>query len=713
MKLSPKSSIALFAVVAVATMIACSSSIASGQPIVVTANPLWTDTGIAVATTDVVQIYGATGAWKAEVNVPFAGPDGSIRCDLVWDEWISDAHSGQLIGFVGSNPNNTNVVIQNSPALFVVSTNSVTFTGKAGELWLGFNDAFASRYPSNQGVNDNSGSVTVTVARATLPQSLGISFGGPDIQLSIPIISSNLYSYTIQTTTDLVSGAWSTIGSNLTSTGSVMTNYDVDAAAFSQRFYRMAIQATPPQAADNAADLAYNCGWVMSIFLWNGTIWTNGITGGAGFGPWELTTTGVIGSSSNGFFIGSSTNNASGLMPGIDVGGRSWGMYADSNSFAVAYRAFAGGPLQVGQTFLIDMDNGFIDTNDSVGLVIRSGNASSNPSNYGVGARFEFLFLGGDPSNSYKVVDAQGMQNVGVPFTGTGLHLVFTLNTTNTYTLLTIDNASNATNIFTGTLGGVTNSSLNSVALFNFNAGNGSNHACYFNSMSVANPAPVYYTVGTSSLPTAGGSSGGGGTVAAGSNVTVCAVVNPPCYGFVGWLDESNNVVSTAPCYSFTVQTNRNLMANFALLTDTVGTSSSPSGGGSTSGGGTVNCGSDVTVCATANVCYGFVSWTDQSSNVVSMDACYDFTVNGNFNLVANFGLLTNTVNTSSSPAAGGSTSGGGAVACGSNVTVCATTNAGYGFVNWTDQSSNVLSTAACFSFTANTSTNLVANFSH
>ena len=706
-----KSALTSLATAAVVLLAACDSVLASSATIVVQANPLWTDTGLALAPTDVVQIYGATGAWKSQINVPFSDADGSMYCQYVWDEWISDGHHGQLIGFVGTDPNDTNAVSQNSPALFVVGTNSVTFAGKTGELWLGFNDAFATRYPGGIGVNDNSGSVTVQVARATVQQSLSIGVGGPDILLSMPTVAGNLYSYCLQATTDLVSGAWTTLGSNLISAGSVMTNFDTAAPAFSQRFYRMAIRAAPPQAADTAADSAYDCGWIMSAAVWNGFLWTDGITGGTGFGPWQLTATGVIGGPSNGFFVGTSTTNAAGGEPGIDVGGRSWGMYANSNNFATAYRAFANGPLQVGQMFLIDMDNGFIDTNSSVGLVMRTGTASSSPSDYEAGARFEFQFLGGDSSNSYKVVDAGGLQNIGVPFTGTGLHLVFMLNTTNTYTLLAIDNASNVTNTFAGTLGGATDGSLDSVALFNFNAGKGPDHACFFNSMAVSNPIPIDYTVGTTTVPAAGGSAGGGGTVAAGSNVTVCATASS-CYSFVGWIDESNTVVSTAPCYTFTVQTNRNLMANFGLTTYTINTSAAPPDGGSTSGGGTVACGSNVTVCATASPCFGFVSWSDESSNVVSTEACFSFTASASRALVANFAPLASyTINTSSLPPDGGSTSGGGAVACGSNVTVCATANPCYGFVNWTDDSSNVVSTAACYSFAASTNLNLVANF--
>jgi hypothetical protein len=103
------------------------------------------------------------------------------------------------------------------------------------------------------------------------------------------------------------------------------------------------------------------------------------------------------------------------------------------------------------------------------------------------------------------------------------------------------------------------------------------------------------------------------------------------------------------------------------------------------------------------------VNWTVNSS-VVSTSACYSFTVTGNETLVANFSLITYSISTSSSPPSGGSTSGGGTYACGSNVTVCATANACYSFVNWTVNSS-VVSTSACYSFTVTGNETLVANF--
>src|SRR5205085_2903170 len=82
-------------------------------------------------------------------------------------------------------------------------------------------------------------------------------------------------------------------------------------------------------AYDRASEGAYNGGW------------TNGSNGGVGFGPWTL----VLGNSngtSNGFFIGSSTNNGSGGGVGIDSCGESFGIYANNGVYAVAYRSLGG-----------------------------------------------------------------------------------------------------------------------------------------------------------------------------------------------------------------------------------------------------------------------------------------------------------------------------------------------------------------------------------
>ena len=143
----------------------------------------------------------------------------------------------------------------------------------------------------------------------------------------------------------------------------------------------------------------------------------------------------------------------------------------------------------------------------------------------------------------------------------------------------------------------------------------------------------------------------------------------------------------------------------------TITTSSAPPAGGTTSGGGTYTNGSTATVTATPNPCYDFSFWYIYAVGEVSTSSTYSFTVNGNENLVAYFYLASGTITTTSSPPAGGTTTGGGTVLCGSNVTVCATANTCYSFVDWTDQNSNVLSTSACYTFTAASNQILVANF--
>jgi hypothetical protein len=217
------------------------------------------------------------------------------------------------------------------------------------------------------------------------------------------------------------------------------------------------------------------------------------------------------------------------------------------------------------------------------------------------------------------------------------------------------------------------------------------------------------YTITTSSSPSAGGSTGGGGTYSSGSVATVTAFANSG-YNFVYWT-ENGNVVSFSSTYSFTVSGNRTLVANFSggSSSYTITTSSSPSSGGSTSGGGTYTSGSIATVTAFANSCYNFVNWTENGT-VVSTSTSYSFTVSGNRNLVANFSQASYAIITSSSPSAGGSTSGGGTKTCGTIVTVLATPNGGYAFVNWT-QLGTVVSTSASYTFTVTGGRTLVANF--
>ena len=225
--------------------------------------------------------------------------------------------------------------------------------------------------------------------------------------------------------------------------------------------------------------------------------------------------------------------------------------------------------------------------------------------------------------------------------------------------------------------------------------------------VSVQVTIPTTYTISVSASPSAGGIVTGGGTFAAGSSQTVSATPNSG-YTFANWT-ENGSVVSPSASYTFTLNGNRNLVANFTLNTYTIAVSASPSAGGIVTGGGTFAAGTSQTVSATPNSGYTFVNWTENGS-VVSPSANYTFTLNGNRNLVANFTLGTYTIAVSASPSAGGVVTGGGTFAAGSSQTVSATPNSGYTFANWTENGS-VVSPSASYTFTLNGNRNLVANF--
>ncbi len=223
----------------------------------------------------------------------------------------------------------------------------------------------------------------------------------------------------------------------------------------------------------------------------------------------------------------------------------------------------------------------------------------------------------------------------------------------------------------------------------------------------VANFSLNSYTIGLSALPPAGGSVTGGGIFTSGTSITVTATPAAG-YSFVNWT-EGGTQVSSSASYTFTVSANRTLVANFSLNSYTIGLSALPPAGGSVTGGGIFTSGTSITVTATPAAGYSFVNWTEGGTQV-SSSASYTFTVSANRTLVANFSLNTYTVTTSSSPAGGGTTSGGGSFNSGTSVTVTATANTGYTFVNWTEGVTSV-STSASYTFTITANRTLVANF--
>ncbi|MBC7913468.1 MAG: DUF3494 domain-containing protein [Pyrinomonadaceae bacterium] len=138
--------------------------------------------------------------------------------------------------------------------------------------------------------------------------------------------------------------------------------------------------------------------------------------------------------------------------------------------------------------------------------------------------------------------------------------------------------------------------------------------------------------------------------------------------------------------------------------------SSSPPAGGTTSGAGLFAQGSTVTATATANPGFVFTNWTNNGT-VVSGNASYQFAMDGNRALVANFSPVaagTFAVILSSNPIAGGSTLGSGLYSPGTSVNISASANIGYTFTGWSGDASG---TANPLTILVNSNKNIVANF--
>jgi hypothetical protein len=220
--------------------------------------------------------------------------------------------------------------------------------------------------------------------------------------------------------------------------------------------------------------------------------------------------------------------------------------------------------------------------------------------------------------------------------------------------------------------------------------------------------AGAQQTITTSANPAAGGSTSGGGIYAAGDSATVVAIANPG-YVFSKWR-EGNSSVSNSPSFNFTVGGSRTLVANFDEAFVITATSSPAVGGTTEMDSPNYKTGEIAQALAQPGDGYSFANWTENGV-VVSTSATYSFSVTSNRTLVANFLSDTGvTINTNSAPAAGGTTSGDGAYHVGDPVTLSVVPDAGFGFVNWTEDGI-IVSTDSNYWFTAEVNRALVAHF--
>ena len=196
-----------------------------------------------------------------------------------------------------------------------------------------------------------------------------------------------------------------------------------------------------------------------------------------------------------------------------------------------------------------------------------------------------------------------------------------------------------------------------------------------------ANPLPNY-TIAVSANPTEGGTVAGGGTYQEGQSCTVSATPNTN-YTFVNWT-ENGSVVSSNASYTFTVNGNRTLVANFNYVppTYTITATANPTNGGTVSGGGTYTQGETCTLTATANEGYTFQRWTKDGTEVANTPS-YSFTVTESASFVAHFSLQTFTITVIADPEEGGTFTGGGTYNYGESYTITAIPNENYVFAYW------------------------------
>jgi len=224
----------------------------------------------------------------------------------------------------------------------------------------------------------------------------------------------------------------------------------------------------------------------------------------------------------------------------------------------------------------------------------------------------------------------------------------------------------------------------------------------------VANFTINTYTVTATANPSEGGTVSGAGEYEHGQSCTLTATAAMG-YTFTGWR-ENGIAVSTQADYTFTVTGDRTLVANFSLNAYYITATANPTAGGTVSGAGEYEYGTTCTLTATANNGYTFINWKENGT-VVSTSASYSFTVEGDRDLVATFFTNSYTIEATADPSEGGLVDGAGEFDFGMSCTVTATANAGYTFINWTENGSQV-STQATYTFTVEGDRVLVAHFS-
>ncbi len=204
--------------------------------------------------------------------------------------------------------------------------------------------------------------------------------------------------------------------------------------------------------------------------------WTNGSTGGSGFGVWDLTNNNNNGSDTfAGYFLGDSTTGAA----DINTGGNSFGIYANPGAaFATATRSFSSA-LSVNDQFTVNLGVNF--DNGNKGFNLRSGGTTVFGFNVGGGAQINTAFSNNASTASY---DYGGNAMIEAVI------LVTSANSVN-YEIRRTSSEGTQGLLYAGSITGITGS-IDNLEFYNSGTGDGlAQNNLYFNSLSVTNvPEP-------------------------------------------------------------------------------------------------------------------------------------------------------------------------------------------------------------------------------
>ena len=224
---------------------------------------------------------------------------------------------------------------------------------------------------------------------------------------------------------------------------------------------------------------------VMTAAISSGAFaqWSNiSVNAGAnGFSNWTESNTGTAGR-----FLGG--NAPAGMNTSGAAGSNvSWGLWSLTNATSASIYTFSS-TLPVGGYVEIDISLGNINPGGTVGFGLQN--------SLGVN-RFETYYIGSDPSNTFKLNDAGGQENItgvdtsfGSSSYGSGQFqtIRFTQGASNTYTL-----SFDGQNVSNSGLN-ITASDINRIRIFNFSPSGGQNNDQFFNNLDAV-PEPSTYAL--------------------------------------------------------------------------------------------------------------------------------------------------------------------------------------------------------------------------